>query len=175
MLGGEWHNANFDPTLLEERRNAELLCYDFNMAKPGSPEQTAALRALLGTELPEGAKLQVYVSTGLKEIEIPDVSNKTEEEAIKALVDAGFEEKNIKVKTEEHMTVKKDLVTRTDPEAGEGRNYKARITIYISTGVGKTFMPDIVGLSREDAEKQKRSITKQIEYIIEKYYEIKNN
>ena len=106
-----------------------------------------------GTELPEGAKLQVYVSTGLKEIEIPDVSNKTEEEAIKALVDAGFEEKNIKVKTEEHMTVKKDLVTRTDPEAGEGRNYKARITIYISTGVGKTFMPDIVGLSREDAEK----------------------
>jgi hypothetical protein len=44
-------------------------------------------------------------------------------------------------------------VTRTDPEAGEGRNYKARITIYISTGVGKTFMPDIVGLSREDAEK----------------------
>ena len=106
-----------------------------------------------GTELPEGAKLQVYVSTGLKEIEIPDVSNKTEEEAIKALVDAGFEEKNIKVKTEEHMTVKKDMVTRTDPEAGEGRNYKARITIYISTGVGKTFMPDIVGLSREDAEK----------------------
>ena len=106
-----------------------------------------------GTELPEGAKLQVYVSTGLKEIEIPDVSNKTEEDAIKALVDAGFEEKNIKVKTEEHMTVKKDLVTRTDPEAGEGRDYKARITIYISTGVGKTFMPDIVGLSREDAEK----------------------
>ena len=106
-----------------------------------------------GTELPEGAKLQVYVSAGLKEIEIPDVSNKTEEDAIKALVDAGFEEKNIKVKTEEHMTVKKDLATRTDPEAGEGRNYKAGITIYISTGVGKTFMPDIVGLSREDAEK----------------------
>ena len=105
-----------------------------------------------GTELPEGAKLQVYVSTGLKEIEIPDVSNKTEEEAIKALVDAGFEEKNIKVKTEEHMTVKKDLVTRTDPEAGEGRNYKARITIYISTGVGKTFVPDLEGKTKEQAE-----------------------
>lgn len=106
-----------------------------------------------GTELPEGAKLQVYVSTGLKEIEIPDVSGKTEEDAIKALLDAGFEEKNIKVKTEEHMTVKKEMVIKTDPEAGEGRTYKARITVYISTGVGKTFMPDIVGLSREDAEK----------------------
>ena len=105
-----------------------------------------------GTELPEGAKLQVYVSTGLKEIEIPDVSNKTEEDAIKALVDAGFEEKNIKVKTEEHMTVKKDLVTRTDPEAGEGRNYKARITVYISTGIGKTFVPDLDGQTKEQAE-----------------------
>ena len=106
-----------------------------------------------GTELPEGAKLQVYVSTGLKEIEIPDVSGKTAEGAIKALEDAGFEEKNIKVKKEEHMTVKKNLVIKIDPEAGESRNYKAKITIYVSTGVGKTFMPQIVGLSREDAEK----------------------
>ena len=105
-----------------------------------------------GTELPEGAKLQVYVSTGLKDIEIPDVSEKSEEEAIKALVDAGFEEKNIKVKEEEHMTIKKDLATRTDPEAGESKNYKTRITIYISTGVGKTFVPDLVGKTKERAE-----------------------
>ncbi len=105
-----------------------------------------------GTELPEGAKLQVYVSTGLKEIEIPDVTNKTEEDAIKALVDAGFEEKNIKVKTEEHMTVKKDLVFKIDPEAGEGRNYKTKITIYVSAGVGKTFVPDLEGQTKEQAE-----------------------
>ena len=105
-----------------------------------------------GAELVEGAKLQVHVSTGLKEIEIPDVSNKTEEDAVKALVDAGFEEKNIKVKTEEHMTVKKDLVIKTDPEAGEGRNFKAKITIYISTGVGKTFVPDLEGQTKEQAE-----------------------
>ena len=39
MLRGEWHDANFDDALLRERRNAELLCYEFNMAKPGSDEQ----------------------------------------------------------------------------------------------------------------------------------------
>lgn len=33
MLHGEWHDANFDKNLLEERRKAELLCYDFNMAR----------------------------------------------------------------------------------------------------------------------------------------------
>lgn len=54
MLCGEWHDANFDDTLLKERRNAELLCYNFNMAKPGSNEQNTALKDLLGTELPDG-------------------------------------------------------------------------------------------------------------------------
>lgn len=49
MLNGEWHDANFDLSLLKERRNAELLCYDFNMAKPGSDEQIIALKSLLGT------------------------------------------------------------------------------------------------------------------------------
>ena len=54
MLCGEWHDANFDEDLLRERRNAELRCYDFNMAKPGSDEQHAALRDLLGAEPPDG-------------------------------------------------------------------------------------------------------------------------
>lgn len=54
MLKGEWHDANFDEELLEERKRAELLCHDFNMSKPGTYEQFSALRSLLGVELPEG-------------------------------------------------------------------------------------------------------------------------
>lgn len=54
MLHGEWHDANFDKNLLEERRKAELLCYDFNMAKPGSTAQQSALKDLLGSEPPSG-------------------------------------------------------------------------------------------------------------------------
>ena len=44
MLSGQWHDANFDQNLLEERRKAELLCYDFNMSRPGSEEQISALK-----------------------------------------------------------------------------------------------------------------------------------
>ena len=54
MIRGEWHDANFDPELLEERSKAESLCYDFNMARPGSEAQLSALKGLLETELPEG-------------------------------------------------------------------------------------------------------------------------
>ncbi len=50
MLQGQWHNANFDETLIEERKQAELFCYDFNMSKPGSFEQQSALKKLLETE-----------------------------------------------------------------------------------------------------------------------------
>ena len=54
MLNGEWHNANYDKSLLEMRRRAELLCYDFNMAKPGSIEQNSALEELFKTKIPNG-------------------------------------------------------------------------------------------------------------------------
>ena len=66
MLLGQWYDANFDKALLEERRKAELLCYDFNMAKPGSDEQNAALKQLLGTEVPDGVTVlaPVYFDYG---------------------------------------------------------------------------------------------------------------
>lgn len=48
MLQGEWHDANFDTELVKERSNAEQLCYDFNMARPGSNEQIRTLQKLLG-------------------------------------------------------------------------------------------------------------------------------
>lgn len=48
MLNGEWYDANFDKELLQERNQAEQRCYHFNMARPGSPEQLAALSDLLG-------------------------------------------------------------------------------------------------------------------------------
>ena len=108
-----------------------------------------------GLELREGQtlKLLVCVSSGLKDIEIPDVKGLTEDEAIQKLVNAGFLEDNIRIKTKEDMEIKKDLAIHTDPEAGEGRNYKTKITIYISTGVGKTTMPDLIGKTKQEAEK----------------------
>lgn len=54
MERGEWHDANFDEELLAQRAKAEALCYDFNMAKPGSDAQLDALKSLLDTDLPGG-------------------------------------------------------------------------------------------------------------------------
>jgi len=108
-----------------------------------------------GVTLPEGTKVQVYVSTGIKviPIEIPDVSNKTENEALIDLVNAGFAKKNITVKTENHDTIEEDKVTRTEPAAGEVGNKDSEITLFVSKGIGQTTMPKLVGLTKENAEK----------------------
>ena len=108
-----------------------------------------------GTKLPEGTKVQVYVSTGIKviPIEIPDVSNKTEQEAIIELVNSGFAKKKITVKTENHDTIEEEKVTRTEPAAGEVGNKDSEITLYVSEGIGQTTMPQLVGKTKEEAEK----------------------
>lgn len=66
MLKGEWHDANFDNSLIEERSKAASLCFDFNMAEQGSLKQLSALEKLLGKELPKGLTLlaPVYFDYG---------------------------------------------------------------------------------------------------------------
>ncbi len=68
MLAGEWHDANFDADLLAERAKAESLCFDFNMSRPGSAEQLAALKALLGADIPDGLTVlaPVYFDYGAR-------------------------------------------------------------------------------------------------------------
>ena len=106
-----------------------------------------------GTKMLEGAKVQVHVSTGYKDITVPDVSGKGQDAAINALEEDGFNRKKMEVKHEESMTVKEGLVIKTDPAAGTTGNHASKVVIYVSSGVGKTRMPDLVGKTKAEAEK----------------------
>ncbi len=66
MLAGQWYDANFDQGLVQERLAAEGLTYDFNNARPGSPEQASALAQLLGGALEPGTTVlaPVYFDYG---------------------------------------------------------------------------------------------------------------
>ncbi len=67
MLNGEWHDANFDKDLVEERRRAEINCHEFNTAEPSSDKQLSALKSLLGREVPDGVTVlaPVYFDYGI--------------------------------------------------------------------------------------------------------------
>ena len=116
-----------------------------------------------GTKMPEGAKVSVHVSTGLKDIEVPDVVGDEEEDAIKAFTRLGFKEKNIEVEKEEHETVPSGEVIRTNPKAGKIGNSKSKIIIYVSKGIGKTVVPDMVGKTVKQAEELLKAASLKVE------------
>lgn len=112
------------------------------------------------TKLPEGATVNVVVSSGLKgeEIEIPEVKNMTESQARKTLIDKGFQEANIKVSEVVSDDVEVGKVVGTTPEQGEKGTQETQITIYISKGTEKAYVPYLIGKNQKDAEATLKSV-----------------
>lgn len=106
-----------------------------------------------GTQLEEGANVDVYVSSGADAVPIPEMTSFSRDQAIDALTALGFPSANITVTTESSPTVEKDKVTRTDPAAGESVDPTTQlVTVYLSTG--NVDVPSVVGLPLEQARTQ---------------------
>ena len=109
-------------------------------------------RTQAGAKMPEGAFVQVVVSTG-KLVEVPKLEGKNYVDARDALIDLGFNKKNIKIEKEPHDEIEEDEVTRTDPEVGSWITKESEITIYVSSGIEMIKVPDLLNKTKEDAEK----------------------
>jgi serine/threonine-protein kinase len=64
------------------------------------------------------------------------------------LEEQGFKVRVIKVA---NRTVEAGSVIRQDPSGGEPRQKGSTVTLYVSTGIPKSTVPDVVGLSQTDA------------------------
>jgi eukaryotic-like serine/threonine-protein kinase len=85
-----------------------------------------------------------------KELEVPDVSGETIEDATSILTKAGFEVGDpVEINDEE---IEEGLVIRTDPKAGRMAKEESSVTIYLSTGKEKFEMSDYTGRSFEEVE-----------------------
>ena len=103
-----------------------------------------------GTKVERKTVIEVVVSKGVNEIEIPDVSNMTEDEAWDLLKKKGFTKRGTP-KTEYHDTIEKGNVIRTTPAAGEIVTDETEIVMVISKGSGKKDVPNLVGKTVADA------------------------
>ncbi len=80
---------------------------------------------------------------GPKEVGVPDVTNKSIEDAISILKDKGFEiGDTIKIPNEE---IAEDHIVKTDPKSGESVKEGTTINIYVSTGKEKYTLSDYKG------------------------------
>ena len=111
------------------------------------PEGTFTKQSPRGGEhVASGSKVTVWFSVGPQSTRVPDVSGKTQEAARKMLEHAGFKIANVRV--EDSADIKKDHVTRTDPDADSFADKGTLITLYIASGLTK--IPDgLVGQSKD--------------------------
>lgn len=103
-----------------------------------------------GTPVPVNAKITLRVSGGAEEVQVPDVTGLTDQQACTIINEAGFEYAHAYEYSED---VEKDYVISTTPAAYEMAPEGSKIVITISNGSEKkeTSVPNIYGLTKEEA------------------------
>lgn len=102
-----------------------------------------------GEMVKPGRTVQFTVSKGEQIVDMPNLEDYTEAEAIKALQDLNMGIKT-RIKDEIDSTVEEGCVVRTEPEAGQPLEREQEVILYISLGEKK--MPDLRGDTKSNAE-----------------------
>lgn len=104
-----------------------------------------------GTPVDKESEVTVYLSTGPAEVTVPNVTDKTEAEAVQLLEDAGLTVSPTR-QNEDHPTIAKGRITKTDPPADAPVKAGASITLYVSSG--RVTVPNVTGKNVEVATEE---------------------
>ena len=96
-----------------------------------------------GSHQEKGTKVTLVVSQGVEQVEVPDLSNMTANEARAALQSAGLK---YEAGTAEHSDkVEEGHVLRQNPAAGQKVAKNSTVTYYLSAGAEQVTVPSVVG------------------------------
>ncbi len=100
--------------------------------------------------VPEGIKVELVVSSGVKLVTLSDYTNQMYTEAQIALQELGL---NVEVELQESDSVTKNYVVGMDPGPGTSLSTGSLVTLYVSAGPSVTYttMPDVVGKVKSEA------------------------
>jgi serine/threonine-protein kinase len=101
-----------------------------------------------------GERIQLFVSSGPEQVEVPDVTGLSRDSAQSLLTKAGLEPAVQERESEEPV----DDVIAQSPAAGTEVDRGSTVTITVSTGIEKVSVPNVVGLNRRDAAQQLREV-----------------
>ncbi|ETY70487.1 Stk1 family PASTA domain-containing Ser/Thr kinase [Bifidobacterium moukalabense] len=145
--------SNISQTTVEEKLNALGLKLDAREDTESDQTKGTVTKQNPkgGSKVEKGSTVSVWFSTGPQTVTVPDVSNRSQEEAKTLLENAGF--KVGSVKTVDSGTIEKDKVVSTDPAANSKQTKGTIITLYISSGMTK--IPDnLVGQTKDSVISQ---------------------
>lgn len=109
-----------------------------------------------GQQVEKNTTIYYNLSKGEESLTVPDVTNRTQEDAEQILADMGFTVNVTKDYTDNYDTyVEAGYVISTDPEAGTSANSGDQITILVSRGENwgdSISVPDVVGMTESEAK-----------------------
>lgn len=108
---------------------------------------------MAGSTLSDGDTVTLIISSGPAKEAVPDVSGKTQDEAVEILKEKGFESTTISYDNSDTVEVEK--VIGTKPGKGEKATLDTKITIILSKGKATTYVkvPKISDMTQAKAEK----------------------
>ena len=145
--------ANISEARVEEQLAAKGLKLDAREDSDSSePKGTITKQNPAGgKKVAKGSTVSVWFSTGPQSVAVPDVSNKSQDDAKCILEAAGFKVGN--VRTVDNASIEKDKVVSTDPAAHSKQTKGTIITLYISSGMTK--IPDnLIGQPKDTVIEQ---------------------
>ncbi len=109
-----------------------------------------------GTMVEEGSTVEVYVSSGPEEIEVPPVVGQTRAEAERLITEAGLSIGEVTERAD--ATFAEGIVIEQDPPQGVRVGLDAPVNLVVSTGPETVVVPNLVNLSERDATAQLQSL-----------------
>ena len=106
-----------------------------------------------GEQVDEGTEVEVRVSKGVRQVEVPSVLGQSESSARTELEDAGFE---VAVTQAPSDDTDEGLVSSQSPSAGTEAGQGSTVSITISTGPQLVTVPDVIGETLSSARAQIR-------------------
>jgi eukaryotic-like serine/threonine-protein kinase len=124
-------------------------------------DNVISTRPPAGTVLEDGQAVVVVVSIGKPRVEVPQVTGRRFDDAAAVLAAAHLQAR----RTVEFNDLPKGLVARTEPPAGSGATWGSAVTVVVSKGPDLVVVPDVVGLSRKQAEQRLREAGLRWSYV----------
>ncbi|GAB4082914.1 Stk1 family PASTA domain-containing Ser/Thr kinase [Modestobacter muralis] len=114
-------------------------------------DDVIAFQPAPGTELKRGDTVTVVVSSGPAPVDVPDVVGQSPEAAQSTLEQLGF---TVESDTGRTASVPVGTVMAVSPgPADDPQPYGSAVTIIVSEGLPQVAVPDVIGQSREDAQR----------------------
>ncbi|OZG27555.1 serine/threonine protein kinase [Williamsia sp. 1138] len=138
-----------------EQARAELEKMGFRVNQLDEPSPTVAAGAPTrttpgeGVKVDKGSRVTLYVSAGPQRQQVPDLRNKSPEDATTELSNLGFG--NVRPVDVPSTTALKGKVVGTTPAAGSTQPVTALITIQVGTGPRRVSVPDLTGQRESQA------------------------